>query len=299
MTSLFLYTSAIFAAVLITALTLPAVATPAKKGINSSTCQPVVKTDFNRENVKVHDILKRAERLYNDQDMDKALALTDEAMKIAPGSDELYSLRGNIYVACDQPQKAMTELNKALAINPRNLGALLNRGLTHMYFKDYKSAIADFTAKIGKPPPGKVFNGKHAAVWLWRAEAYERIGDYEHALADLSLVRRVPKHIFTGTKRRAILLTKMGRQKEAALDWSKVIELSPQDENAFKSRGDCYLAAGEVAKAINDYNESIALEPTFIAAYEARAGAFKKLGDSAKADADLKTVQRLKKQNKI
>ena len=46
--------------------------------------------------------------------------------------------------------------------------------------------------------------------------------------------------------------------KEAVKDFSRVIEIDPQNANAFFNRGCCYDSIGELDLAISDY--SVALE---------------------------------------
>lgn len=57
---------------------------------------------------------------------------------------------------------------------------------------------------------------------------------------------------------RGISYERQGMYKEAVKDFSRVIEIDPQNANAFFNRGCCYDSIGELDLAISDY--SVALE---------------------------------------
>ena len=50
----------------------------------------------------------------------------------------------------------------------------------------------------------------------------------------------------------------MGQYKEAIRDFTRVIEIDPDNANAYFNRGCCYDSVGELDLAISDY--SVALE---------------------------------------
>ena len=50
----------------------------------------------------------------------------------------------------------------------------------------------------------------------------------------------------------------MGHYKEAIRDFTRVIEIDPDNANAYFNRGCCYDSVGELDLAISDY--SVALE---------------------------------------
>lgn len=50
----------------------------------------------------------------------------------------------------------------------------------------------------------------------------------------------------------------MSQYKEAIRDFSRVIEIDPENANAYFNRGCCYDSVGELDLAISDY--SVALE---------------------------------------
>ena len=69
-------------------------------------------------------------------------------------------------------------------------------------------------------------------------------------------------------------------------DYDKVIELNPDNADAYFNRGDAYDQIGEYDKAIDDYNKAIELEPNNADAYCNRGCAYGEIGEYGKAIAD-------------
>ena len=57
---------------------------------------------------------------------------------------------------------------------------------------------------------------------------------------------------------RGISYERLGHYKEAIKDFTRVIEIDPDNANAYFNRGCCYDSVGELDLAISDY--SVALE---------------------------------------
>ena len=89
-----------------------------------------------------------------------------------------------------------------------------------------------------------------------RADAYFAGGDYERAIADLSVA----------------------------------IRLSPQDLDAYIRRGLAYEAKADHPDAISDFSAAIRLKPEYATPYTMRGGAYEKAGDKTAAVADFRSA---------
>jgi len=69
-------------------------------------------------------------------------------------------------------------------------------------------------------------------------------------------------------------------------DYDKLIELDPDNANAYYERGDFYYEMDEYNKAIADYSKAIELDPGHVLAYFNRAYAYGEIGEYNKAIAD-------------
>jgi Tfp pilus assembly protein PilF len=91
-----------------------------------------------------------------------------------------------------------------------------------------------------------------------------------------------------------------GDYSGAIADYTKVIEASPAQTDAYFNRGIAFLKFGQVRKAIADYNRVIEIKPKYADAYSNRAFARKKIGDQAGANKDWRIAADLyKKQGQI
>jgi len=69
-------------------------------------------------------------------------------------------------------------------------------------------------------------------------------------------------------------------------DYDKLIELDPDNADAYYERGDFYYETDEYNKAIADYSKAIELDPGYALAYFNRAYAYGEIGEYNKAIAD-------------
>ena len=63
-----------------------------------------------------------------------------------------------------------------------------------------------------------------------------------------------------------------GDHNRAIADFTKAIEITPQNADLFYSRGLVHRAKGEISEAIADYTRAIELNPRHAAAYNSRRG---------------------------
>ena len=89
---------------------------------------------------------------------------------------------------------------------------------------------------------------------------------------------------------KAFSLALSGNQRGAVEAYTRVVELSPEDAQAFYNRGTCYMRLGSNWQAIKDFNRAIELDPKFAEAYSNRGVAYYRLGERRQAVKDLKTA---------
>jgi regulator of sirC expression with transglutaminase-like and TPR domain len=95
-----------------------------------------------------------------------------------------------------------------------------------------------------------------------------------------------------GHRKRAELLTELGRTGEAIASYTKRIELEPGNAFNWSDRGDAYRAAGDHQHALTDYSAAIESKPDDPRFWHARALTYQALGDNAHALSDLdKTLE--------
>ena len=66
-------------------------------------------------------------------------------------------------------------------------------------------------------------------------------------------------------------------------DYTKAIELEPNNGKAYNNRGASYYNLGEYEKAIDDYSKAIELDPNYTNVYYNRGDSYYNLGEHEKA----------------
>lgn len=75
----------------------------------------------------------------------------------------------------------------------------------------------------------------------------------------------------------------LGNLQEAAVAFSRITEIDPDDARNWTSLGDCYLSLHEFEKAAEAYEKVIELQPENSAVMETLRDVYKQLGENAKA----------------
>ena len=81
---------------------------------------------------------------------------------------------------------------------------------------------------------------------------------------------------------------------DAIEDYSKAIEIEPNNVFAYRLRGDSKAKLGDYQGAIDDYTKAIEIYPNKAYLYNYRAESKRKLGDNEGADEDDRKAEKLK-----
>jgi tetratricopeptide (TPR) repeat protein len=80
---------------------------------------------------------------------------------------------------------------------------------------------------------------------------------------------------------------RLGKYEQAIADYNKAIELDPNYATAYNNRGSAYNHLGKYEQAITDLNRAIELNPNYVTAYNNRGFAYNSQGKYERAIADL------------
>ena len=91
-------------------------------------------------------------------------------------------------------------------------------------------------------------------------------------------------------------LAELGKQKnrEAIVDFKRVIAIDPKIDQAHANLGSAYLSTSQFALGLESFNKAIAINPEYAQAYFGRAFALKRLGNNAESTIALKKSCALK-----
>ena len=94
--------------------------------------------------------------------------------------------------------------------------------------------------------------------------------------------------------RRAEIYRLGGRYPKAIADFDNIIQLQPDNAEAFANRGSLYGMTGGLDKAIADYSKAIELKPDDASYFLGRGSIYRRKGDNDRVIADLSKVISLK-----
>jgi tetratricopeptide (TPR) repeat protein len=119
---------------------------------------------------------------------DKAITDFNKQIEINPQSSDSYIGRALILFERKDYTNAIADCNKAIEINPRHDWAYNARGWIHFNRKSYEQAIADYSKALNISP-------NYAIALRNRANAYEKIGDKAKAKADRLKAEELEKQV--------------------------------------------------------------------------------------------------------
>ena len=174
-------------------------------------------------------------------------------------SAENYHLRGVAYLVHKQYEKAAADFTESLREEPRNAGALNNRGQVSYLNGDFKAAIQDYTAAI-------TIETNNPLVLNNRALAYIALGDQENALKDLQAALNLVPQYPEALNNRGVVYQELRKLDEAVADFTEALKIYPQYIDALENRAFAWVEKNEYSKAIGDLESAMQLSPN---SYEA------------------------------
>ncbi|MBP7056270.1 MAG: tetratricopeptide repeat protein [Candidatus Omnitrophica bacterium] len=227
------------------------------------------------------DYKKRGIEYVGSGQYDLAITELTKAIELDPRDPGAYSNRGAAYVELGEPDKAILDLTKAIELDAKDVGAYTYRGLAYGMVNQPDNAIADYNMAIE-------LGSKDALVYSNRGVEYLRLNQYSKALMDLTKAIELDPNFAPSYVNRGILNMGSGQYYDAIADFTKAIELDPKDApRAYSNRGEIYRRLGQEYSAISDFNRSIELDPKYGTPYYNRGLTYFSLRQYDKAEEDL------------
>ncbi|MDX3002829.1 tetratricopeptide repeat protein [Kribbella solani] len=229
----------------------------------------------------------RADFRHRDGDDTAAYADLDRALELDPDSVDAIRTIGVIRAENGDYRRALAAFDQGIMRSPHDLETLMSRGILHQQRGDFAKAIADFDTLL------EVFSRLPGAFVL-RGRARALAGDVAGARRDLDRAvklsrRRGPVSASIISVRGTFLL---GQDEPAAAlsDFNRALELAPEVRAIWSSRGRTYLSLGRYPEAIADYERAAEFDPPAAVGFHGQGLGWLYQGDRVRAEALFRTA---------
>lgn len=178
-----------------------------------------------------------------------------KAIEIDPeGAVDYLVWRGDLYLECDDNEKAIADFTDAIVHKPELAYAYSRRASGYWAQRDTDSALDDFSRAIELDPE-----------WLWvrngRGLVHADRGDHEAAVADFNEAAKLNSNHGPTFEYRGESYCKLGRQAEALADLNEAIRLNPDSLRLYNRRAMLHYYNRDYQKATRDHMEALKREP--------------------------------------
>ena len=187
-------------------------------------------------------------------DHDGAIADFDRAIEIDPQNVGAFVNRAVCKQAQDDHLGAIADWDRALELKPDDGGWYVNRGIVKETIGDYDGALADYNRAVEAEPDYEV-------AFIARAYIKADQGDYEGAIADYGRVIELWPDNAAAFDDRGLAKSRQGNNDAAIVDFDRAIELQPSNADYYLNRGTAKANAKDFLGAISDFARAIELDP--------------------------------------
>jgi tetratricopeptide (TPR) repeat protein len=168
---------------------------------------------------------KKGKTLAQQGEYAQALSELDQALSLDPKDVENYTRRGGIYTLQKQYDKAIDDFNRALELDPRYAKAYYNRALAFYYQGKYDQALSDLQKTIELKP-------KDAEAYHNRGLVYIEKKDYGKAIDDFNMAIALNPKLADAYFNKAGTCERAGRPDEAQEAYAAYLKVAPPEARA-------------------------------------------------------------------
>jgi tetratricopeptide (TPR) repeat protein len=167
-------------------------------------------------------LAKVALQHYDEGRYSLAMQTMDDAIKRFPDDDQLRSVRASFLLQEKKISAALTDIEKAISINPNKAEYYLNRYVMYHHFKRDKEGLADLNKAIE-------LDNDFLAAYFNRGGLYFTQGEFEKALEDFQTCVAISPHTSSCYFNRSAVYNELGKTAKAIKDMQHFLELNQQE----------------------------------------------------------------------
>jgi Tfp pilus assembly protein PilF len=196
------------------------------------------------------------------------------------GAPQAYNNRGLAFKNMGLMREAISDFDKAIALNPAYALAFNNRGVTFKKIGMFNEAIEDFTAAIA-------LNPDYYKAYGNRAIAYGKIGRFDKAIEDFNKALALNPSYYETYLNLGVFYGEAGMLDKALESFNQALAGDPNYAEAYYNRGFTYSLMGQDRSALADFNKALALNQNLALAYFNRGKLFMRTGQKERGLADF------------
>ena len=209
----------------------------------------------------------------------QAMSDYNKAIALDSNYSKAYINRGFLYYDQGNLIQAMSDYNKAIDIDPENAEVLNNRGIVYYNQGDVTQAISDYNRAIA-------INPSYAEAYYNRGIVYYNQGKYVQAIFDLTQAIKIKPNHAEAYYNRGLLFADQGKYAHAIFDFTQAIKINPDNADIYINRGLIFTKQSNFTQAISDYTKTLEINSNNAQAYNCRGICYLRQGNVAKAMAD-------------
>ena len=166
-----------------------------------------------------------------------------QELKVSSGSASVHNKMGDIYRQEGRFKEAIEELNKALAIKPKDANAYNNLGVTYSEMGDKNAAVIYYRKAIDS-------NLKFAEAYFNLGNAYAALGRKEEAASSYRKAIELNQSFLEAYINLGVAYQDLGNSAEAIIAYQKVLEINPKIAIAHNNLAVAYYQEKEYGMAM-------------------------------------------------
>ena len=220
---------------------------------------------------------------------DKAALLRESSICLRANArdTDVLSIRARTFLELDRLAEALTDAERALAVDSRKNSALTTRGYCRIVSKDYKGALVDYEAALKNQEP--IYYVPLVQADYRNLAALYKITGQSKLCAEASHKAKLEALI-----RKACDCREGGALDQTIKLLTVVLAEQPNFHKARLLRGVTYINKSEYRLAVKDFGYLIKAFPNSGWFYYLRSDAYNELGDKENSIRDLLTITALK-----
>jgi len=185
-----------------------------------------------------------------------SISLWTNVMDKYPTLGLAYRNRARAYMLEGQNDRAMSDLDRGLSLDPEDHESLTNRGTLWFLNGDNQRALADLDKSLRLYPAD-------ATPWNTRGAVRSSMGELDSAMADFDRAIELKKGYAEAYLNRAVAFSAMKQFDRSLPDYDACIRLQPGNAKAHLWRGKARFGMGDTTGAIEDFGLALKIDPNF------------------------------------